>query len=186
MPARRNLSLVRLSAALTVVLVVAGCTAGGQFDPTEVLNSETLSTKKKLQGDREPLFPNGVPGAGNGVPQELVKGYQAPPEPAPAAPDATAKAPDAQAGAEQKPKHKAKPKPKVATAPAAPPRDSAFDQAPAPAAPRAAQPQTAWPSPQAAQRGQTAWPNPPQTAPAQQSAQPTQPPWPDPPSTATH
>jgi hypothetical protein len=177
MPTRGNLSLVRLGAALTVVLVVAGCTPGGQFDPTELLNSETLSTKKKLQGDREPLFPNGVPGAESGVPQELVKGYQAPPEPAPATPDAASNAADAQAKAEQKPKHKAKPKPKVATAPGTAPRDSA---------PRAAQPQSAWPSPQGAQPGQTAWPNPPQTAPGQPSAQPTQPAWPNPPSAATH
>ena len=186
MPTRHNPWLVRFGAALAAVLVVAGCTPSGQFDPTELLNSETLSTKKKLQGDREPLFPQGVPGAESGVPQELVKGYQAPSEPAPAAADAAAKAADPQAKAEQKPKHKAKPKPKVATAPATARRDAAFDQAPAPAASGAARPQTAWPSPQAAQSGQTAWPNPPQTAPAQQSAQPAQSVWPNPPSTATH
>ena len=186
MPTRRNPSLVRFGAVLTAVALVAGCTAGGQFDPTEIVNSETFSTKKKLPGDREPLFPQGVPGAESGVPQELVKGYQAPPEPAPAAPDAAAKTADAQAKAEQKPKHKAKPKPKVATAPATAPRDSAFDRAPTPAAPGAAQPQTAWPSPPAAQSGQTAWPNPAQTGSGQQSAQPTQSVWPNPPAAATH
>ena len=92
MPARPTLSLVRLGAALAVVLMSAGCTAGGQFDPTELINSETFSTKKKLQGDREPVFPNGVPGAATGVPPDLVKGYQAPPEQAADNGDAAAKA----------------------------------------------------------------------------------------------
>jgi hypothetical protein len=155
---RRTPSLVRLGSALAVVLLFAGCTSGGQFDPTELINSETFSTKKKLQGDREPLFPNGVPGAESGVPPDLVKGYQAPPE---QAADISAAPKEAQAKAEPKPKPKLKPKPKVATAPPGAPRDPAFDQAPAPAAPRAAQPQTAWPAPQTAQPGQTAWPNPP-------------------------
>jgi outer membrane biosynthesis protein TonB len=184
MPRRRAFSLLRLGAALAVVLLYAGCTPGGQFDPTEIINSEALSTKKKLQGEREPLFPNGVPGAETGVPPELVKGYQAPPEPAPE--EAAAKATQPQAKAEAKPKPKPKPKPKVATAPppTQAPHDPAFDQA-APAAPRAAQPQTAWPAPSTAQPGQTAWPNPPQAASGPQNSQPGQSVWPNPPS-ATH
>jgi hypothetical protein len=170
MLARPTLSLVRLGAALAVVLMFAGCTQGGQFDPTELINSETFSTKKKLQGEREPVFPNGVPGAASGVPPDLVKGYQAPPEQAADNGDAAAKAAEAQAKAEPKPKPKAKPKPKVATAPPKAPQDPAFDQAPASPAPRAAQPQTAWPNPpQAASgqpnaQGQTVWPNPPPPA----------------------
>lgn len=183
---RRTHSVVRLGAALAVVLVFAGCTPGGQFDPTEILNSETFSTKKKLQGEREPLFPSGVPGAETGVPPDLVKGYQAPPEPAAGNGDAAAKPAEAQAKAEPKPKSKPKPKPKVAAAPAKVPHDSAFDQAPAPVAPRAAQPQTVWPAPQTAQPGQTVWPNPPQTASGQQNAQPGQSVWPNPPSPGTH
>ncbi len=169
MPARPTLSLVRLGAALAVVLMSAGCTAGGQFDPTELINSETFSTKKKLQGDREPVFPNGVPGAATGVPPDLVKGYQAPPEQAADNGDAAAKA-EAKAEPKPKPNPKPKPKPKVATAPAKAPQDPAFDQAPASPAPRAATPQTAWPNPpQAASgqpnaQGQTVWPNPPPPA----------------------
>ena len=55
--------LVRTASALAVVLAIAGCTQGGQFDPTEVLAADPFGTKKKLQGEREPLFPSGVPGA---------------------------------------------------------------------------------------------------------------------------
>ena len=40
--------------------------------------------KKKLPGDRKPVFPEGVPGVQAGVPPELMKGYQAPPEEKPA------------------------------------------------------------------------------------------------------
>jgi hypothetical protein len=60
---------------LAIVLVLGACTSGGQFDPTEVVSGDMFSTKKKLAGDREPLFPQGVPGAESGVPPDLVKGY---------------------------------------------------------------------------------------------------------------
>ena len=80
MPGRWKLSLLHVGSALALVLVLAGCTKGGQFDPTEWLNSDVFDSKKKLEGSREPLFPNGVPGAASGVPQDLVKGYQPPPE----------------------------------------------------------------------------------------------------------
>ncbi len=80
MPTRRTPLLVWIGSALALGLVLGGCTAGGQFDPTEVLSSDVFSTKKKLAGEREPLFPNGVPGAETGVPPDLVKGYQPPPE----------------------------------------------------------------------------------------------------------
>src|SRR5277367_6561753 len=83
MPAR--ISLIRVSSALALALVLAGCTKGGQFDPTEILNTDAFDTKKKLKGDREAVFPNGVPGATTGVPADLVKGYQPPPDPADAA-----------------------------------------------------------------------------------------------------
>ncbi|HMK70303.1 MAG TPA: hypothetical protein VK442_04950, partial [Xanthobacteraceae bacterium] len=94
--------LVRLGAALAVVLAFAGCTPGGQFDPTELLSNDVFGTKKRVQGDRQPLFPSGVPGAETGVPPELMKGYQPPPEPVAENTDAAAKA----AAAEPKPKPK--------------------------------------------------------------------------------
>ena len=62
------------------MLVLAGCTTGGQFDPTELFNNDAFDSKKKLKGDRELVFPNGVPGTTTGVPADLVKGYQPPPD----------------------------------------------------------------------------------------------------------
>ena len=117
MSTRKPSSLVWIGSALASGLMLGACTPGGQFDPTEVLSSDMFSTKKKLSGEREPLFPNGVPGAETGVPPDLVKGYQPPPEqqavdnaaPAPPAPKAVAVAGPA------KPKPKPKPKPAVAT-----------------------------------------------------------------------
>jgi hypothetical protein len=60
--------LVALSGAL------AGCGGGGlsSFDPTDLL--DFLDTKKKLPGDRKPVFPEGVPGLEQGVPKDLYKG----------------------------------------------------------------------------------------------------------------
>ena len=37
-------------------------------------------SKKPLPGERRPVFNSGVPGVAQGVPPELVKGYQAPAE----------------------------------------------------------------------------------------------------------
>jgi hypothetical protein len=60
--------LVALSGAL------AGCGGGGlsSWDPTDLL--DFLDTKKKLPGDRKPVFPEGVPGLEQGVPKDLYKG----------------------------------------------------------------------------------------------------------------
>src|SRR5580698_4308095 len=119
MSIRCNPSLCCAAAALAVMLVLEGCTPGGQFDPTTLFNNDMFDSKTKLKGQREPLFPNGVPGATTGVPADLVKGYQPPPEQSDA--DADAQGAPAPAGAakpeqkaEQKPEQKPKPKPKVA------------------------------------------------------------------------
>ena len=116
MAKRRPALSFRAGAALALVFVLAACTKGGQFDPTEMLSSDLFNTKKKIVGDREPLFPEGVPGAETGVPPDLVKGYQPPPEPAVVAPAANPNANAAAKTAEaaEKPKPKPKPKPKVA------------------------------------------------------------------------
>ena len=112
---RPSPSLLQIGSALALIAVLAGCTKGGQFDPTEILNSDAFDSKKKLKGDREAVFPNGVPGTTTGVPPDLVKGYQPPPDQA--ADTGIPPAPAAQAAAE-KPKPKAKPKPKLAATPA--------------------------------------------------------------------
>src|ERR1700689_1041368 len=155
---RRSPLLVRAGSAAALVLALAGCTPGGQFDPTTLFANDMFDTKNKLKGDRQPVFPNGVPGTSSGVPQDLVKGYQPPPDQA-----ADATAPDA--AAEEAAKNKPKPKPKVARAPAQPPRRINVGPAPGQGAPAA--PQGAAPAPQQSQ--QSPFPPPPPAAPAQQA-----------------
>jgi hypothetical protein len=158
---------LRLGFALALVLVLAACTPGGQFDPTSIFANDMFDSKKKLQGERQPVFPNGVPGTAAGVPQDLVKGYQPPPEQA-------ADANSAPAAAAQEPaKPKPKPKPKVARAPAQP-QDPAFSQR------NGAPPTRININP----GGNQAAPAP-QGAPAQPAAQPSQSVWPNPPAPGT-
>jgi hypothetical protein len=179
MRARRSPLLVRAGSAAALVLALAGCTPGGQFDPTTLLANDMFDTKTKLKGDRQPVFPNGVPGTSSGVPQDLVKGYQPPPDQA-----ADANAPDAAAEEAAKNQPKPKPKPKVARAlaqPPAPPRRINIGASPSQAAPAA--PQGAAPAPQQSQ--QSAFPPPPQTAPAQQAVPTVESRWPDPPKPGT-
>ena len=65
--------IVALATLLAVVPVLSACSS---FDPDK-LDIFGLSEEKKLEGDRKPLFPNGVPGVPQGVPPELIKGSQA-------------------------------------------------------------------------------------------------------------
>lgn len=113
MPRRCNsLLLLRAGAVCAVVFVIAGCTKGGQFDPTTLLDTDMFDNKTPLKGQREPVFPTGVPGIATGIPPDLVKGYQPPPDQAAdngaAATNAAAQPP--QPSAEPKPKRKPKPK----------------------------------------------------------------------------
>src|SRR5262249_27062447 len=125
--ARRH--VFRTASALALALLIAGCTKGGQFDPTEIFSSDVFDSKKKLKGERNPVFPEGVPGATTGVPADLVKGYQAPPDQPDA--DAAVPGPAPPATAEAKPKPKPKPKPKLAAQkPSAAPVASAPTAAP--------------------------------------------------------
>ena len=64
-------------AAVASVLALAPMLAGCEtFDPTDIFSSDMFDTKKKLPGERKAVFPEGTPGVSQGVPQELVKGYQ--------------------------------------------------------------------------------------------------------------
>jgi hypothetical protein len=183
MPARQFPSLVWAGSALALMLVIMGCTPGGQFDPTEVISGDLFTSKKKIAGDREPLFPQGVPGAETGVPPDLVKGYQPPPEQAADNGAAAAKP----VAAAEKPKPKLKPKPKVARAPATPPHDAAWDQKAGSSAPSMQQPaQPGWPNAPPPAPAATNWPAPPPAGQAQQAVQPAQPPWPNPPAPSTY
>jgi len=107
---RQPMRAVR-GALLTLALlglggVLAGCESMENF--------QFWDTKKKLPGDRKAVFPEGVPGIEQGVPRELVKGYQEPQQPSvdPAvqAAQETAEKPELKK-AEAKPKPKPKPRP---------------------------------------------------------------------------
>jgi hypothetical protein len=192
MSKRRTLSLARTGSLLAVAALLAACTKGGQFDPTTILDSDMFNSKKPLSGQREPVFPNGVPGAANGIPPDLYKGYQPPPEQAAETGGGVTGAAAAEAEPqklEPEARPKPKPKPKVARAPAKPHATISVGLAkkPKPAPQQQAggpqQAQTAWPNPnQTAQPAQSPWPAPPQTAwpSPQQTAQPAQTAWPNP------
>jgi hypothetical protein len=192
--------LAGVGLALAFVLLLCRCTPGGQFDPTELMSTDIFSTKKQIQGQREPLFPEGVPGAQSGVPPDLVKGYQPPPEPAAATGEAQVKAAAAAEPAKQKPKPKAKPK-AVARATVGDSHKKRETQSRSPATPQAAsartnwpasQPpsaQTNWPAPGQVQQGatpqaQTNWPAPPPVGEMRAGPPQVQTNWPPPPSTA--
>src|ERR1700720_379377 len=70
---RRSQRLIAASVLIALSGALAGCSGGfGNWDPTDML--DFLDTKKKLPGERKPVFPDGVPGLEQGVPKELYKG----------------------------------------------------------------------------------------------------------------
>jgi hypothetical protein len=126
-----------ISAAVLIALsgALAGCGGMGGWDPTDML--DFLDTKKKLPGDRKPVFPEGVPGLEQGVPKQLYKGA-AQEEPPPQQDVAAAQTADPKGKRGAKAKSKSKP---VASAPDAdaPPEEDG-SMAAAPPAPKAAKP----------------------------------------------
>jgi hypothetical protein len=150
----RLASRVTVAATLSLGLLLSNCSS---FDPTDIMDGIFAAQKKPLPGERKPLFPSGTPGVSQGLPPELVKGYQPPPQ--------TEATQDTQAAvAADRPKPKPKPKPKVVEAPPTNrPAPAAAMQAPS--RPAASQ-SSPWPDPppsrqSAAPSGQTAWPDPP-------------------------
>ena len=149
-----------------LVLAVVVAAAGPVLSACESLDTfEIFDSKKKLAGERKPVFPEGVPGVATGVPPELVKGYHEPEggvsDPAKAAAEAAA-----EPAAKSKPKSAAKPKPapqRTASKPAPKPQTPSDPYAAAPtraAAPEPAQqpaPQ-ATPAPWPTAQPQAAWP----------------------------
>jgi hypothetical protein len=163
---KRIARITLTASALSLGFGLAGCDS---FDPTAIFDAEIFNTKKKLPGDRRAVFPEGTPGVPQGVPQELVKGYQPP--------ESESESPPPEEPAEAKPKAKPKPKPKVVAKPK--------EEEPAPTSvtvrppQQQAQPQSQaqWPDPPPMQRQPTAggWPS--STRPGSGVA------WPDPPAT---
>ena len=150
-----------------LVLAAMVAATGPVLSACDSLDSfEIFDSKKKLTGDRKPVFPEGVPGVASGVPPELVKGYREPEggglDPAKAA--AVAAAEPAAKPKKLKPEPKPEPKPapqRTASKPAPKPPSDPYGAAPT----RAAAPEPAQqPAPQAATspwptaQPQAAWP----------------------------
>lgn len=198
---RRRDRVIRTAPALLLGLALAACSSGG-FDPTDMFGGDWFNTKKRVEGDRRPVFPEGVPGVEQGVPPEMVRGQQprsgsdgpmglaSNPAASPAATSA------AEPAAAPEPAEKPRPQRRVtARTPAQPTRQDPPEAAVWPEPPRP-QPQQArpsssspWPDPprqpaqQAGQGSSTPWPDPRQPAQPAGAAAPT--PWPDPPTPGT-
>jgi hypothetical protein len=69
---RRLQRLVSASVLIALSGVLTGCGSMSNWDPMDLL--DIFDTKKKLPGERKPVFPEGVPGVQQGVPKELYKG----------------------------------------------------------------------------------------------------------------
>ena len=69
---RRPQRLIAATILVALSSALAGCGSMGNFDPSDLL--DFLDTKKKLPGERKPVFPEGVPGLEQGVPKELYRG----------------------------------------------------------------------------------------------------------------
>jgi len=116
-------------AALAFALALAGCDS---FDPLDKFQDWDIMSPSKtpLKGERREVFPQGVPGVPQGVPPDMVKGYQPPPEEPPpvvqAKPEKKAKkktsaapSPRRQARQKQEPQDDAEPEQPMRQAPAA-------------------------------------------------------------------
>jgi hypothetical protein len=158
-----------IAAAILVALsgALAGCGGGGlgNFDPSDLL--DFLDTKKKLPGERKPVFPEGVPGLEQGVPKDLYRGARQQDDP-----NAQAAAAAPPPVEEPKSKRGAKAKGKQAAAPADP------DAAPEEEGSTAAAPPA--PKPARITRKRTTAPPPDQSAAPAQSSQQSASPFPAP------
>lgn len=127
--------LVVAAVLMSMGVAVSGC------DTLDSLNLDFFDSKKKLPGERKPVFPEGVPGVTQGIPPEYQKGYnEQAPTPDPATTAVEQIAPQKEAKPAAKPAAKPRPKPVVRQT-----------QAPQPQAQPAQQPQ---PQPQPQQQPQ--------------------------------
>jgi len=164
---RRSQRLIAAAVAIALSSALAGCTGGlSSFDPSDML--DFLDTKKKLPGERKPVFPQGVPGLEQGVPKDLYKGAQRQDAP-PAVQPAEEPQPKNAAKSKGRSKQTASTAPAPAAAPdgeAAPEEDGSTAAAPpAPKPAKIVRRRTTAPPPDAPQAAQPA-------AQSQQSASP--------------
>lgn len=66
--------LVSAAVLVTLASALTGCGGASSWDPSDLL--DFMDTKKKLPGDRRPVFPEGVPGLEQGVPRDLYRESQ--------------------------------------------------------------------------------------------------------------
>ncbi|MDD1521203.1 MULTISPECIES: hypothetical protein [Bradyrhizobium] len=170
---RRTPRLIAAAVLIAFTGALGGCSS---FDPSDLL--DFLDTKKKLPGDRKPVFPEGVPGLEQGVPRDLYKGaQQQQPDPnAPAVAALPAEPEPAKPAKGAKAKHTKQPA--TAAAPAAAPAGEVDGEAQPEAAPATSAPppkhkivrrrttapdqpaQPAQPAPATQQQSQSAFPAP--------------------------
>ena len=160
---RRTPRLIAAAVLIAFTGVLGGCSS---FDPSDML--DFLDTKKKLPGDRKPVFPEGVPGLEQGVPRDLYKGAQQQPDPNAPAVAALPAEPPPEPARPAKGAKAAKSRQPVAAAPAEAPPGEVDGEAQPEAAPATAAPP---PKHKIVRRRTTA---PPPDQPVQQ-AQPAQP-----------
>ncbi|MBN9586715.1 MAG: hypothetical protein J0G34_15145 [Afipia sp.] len=92
---RRSQRLIAATVLAAISVALAGCSSGN-FDPTDMM--DWFDTKKKLPGERKPVFPEGVPGVEHGVPKDMYKGaQQMPPDQPPPVAEAPPPAPEPKA-----------------------------------------------------------------------------------------
>lgn len=161
---RRTPRLIAAAVLIAFTGVLGGCSS---FDPSDML--DFLDTKKKLPGDRKPVFPEGVPGLEQGVPREMYKGAQQQPDPNAAAVAAAPVAPPPEPAQSSK-AAKGKKSRQPATAAVAP-AEAPAGEVDGEAQPEAAPPTAAPPPKQKIVRKRTTAPPPDQPV---QQAQPTQ------------
>ncbi|MCK1277628.1 hypothetical protein IVB46_20655 [Bradyrhizobium sp. 61] len=161
---RRTPRLIAAAVLIAFTGILGGCSS---FDPSDML--DFLDTKKKLPGDRKPVFPEGVPGLEQGVPREMYKGAaQQQPDPnAPAVAALPAEPPPEARPAKGAKAKKTKQPASASTAPAEAPAGEVDGEA----QPEAAPPTAAPPPKQKIVRKRTTAPPPDQPV---QQAQPTQ------------
>src|ERR1043165_1854368 len=70
---RRPQRLIAAAVVIALSGALAGCSSSlTNWEPSDLM--DFMDTKKKLPGERKPVFPEGVPGLEQGVPKDLYKG----------------------------------------------------------------------------------------------------------------